>query len=152
MSCPISASPLAEIVPTWAISSLEVIFLECLLEIRDDRINREIETAFEIHWVHARGHGLGAFLDDSMGEYSGRRGAITSQPGGLGRNFLDHLRAHILELVLELDLIGDGDAIFGNARPEGLIERDIASLGAERHADRAGKSVDAAQHFVARLD
>ncbi len=27
-----------------------------------------------------------------------------------------HLRAHILELVLQLDLLGDGDAILGDAR------------------------------------
>ena len=35
----------------------------------------------------------------------------------------DHLRAHVLELVGELDLLGDGDAVLGRAwRAEGLVE------------------------------
>ncbi|ULK96333.1 hypothetical protein [Bradyrhizobium sp. I71] len=41
---PISVSPLAEMVPTWAISSLEVIFLACDL-IGDDRVHRKVSAA-----------------------------------------------------------------------------------------------------------
>ena len=56
-----------------------------------------------------------------------------------------HLRAHVLELVLELDLLGDGDAVLGDARgAEALVEDDVAALGAERHLDRVGEDVDAA--------
>src|SRR6185295_14807858 len=55
------------------------------------------------------------------------------------------MRAHILELVLELDLLGDGDAVLGDARgAEALVEDDVAALGAERHLDRVGEDVDAA--------
>ena len=33
-----------------------------------------------------------------------------------GGDLAHHLRAHVLELVLELDLLGDGDAVLGDAR------------------------------------
>ena len=44
----------------------------------------------------------------------------------------DHLRAHVLELVGELDLLGDGDAVLGDARrAERLVEDDVAALRAQ---------------------
>ena len=64
----------------------------------------------------------------------------------LRRDLAQHLRAHILELVLELDLLGDGDAVLGDAgRAEALVEDDVAALGAERDLHRVGEDVDAAQ-------
>ena len=61
-----------------------------------------------------------------------------------------HLRAHVLELVLELDLLGDGDAVLGDARrAERLVEDDVAALRTERDLDRIGENVDAAQHALA---
>ena len=63
-----------------------------------------------------------------------------------------HLRAHVLELVLKLDFLGDRDAVLGNAgSAEALFDDDIAALGAERHLDRVGENVDAAQHAIARV-
>src|ERR1035438_2166725 len=54
-------------------------------------------------------------------------------------------------LVLEFDLLGDGDAVLGDARGAiALVENDVAALGAERHAHRIGEDVDATQHLVAR--
>src|SRR5213592_3126098 len=72
---PISASPLAEMVPTWAISSFEVTF-RVLLEILNDGVDREIDAALEIHRVHAGGDRLGTFLDDRGGEHGGGGGAV----------------------------------------------------------------------------
>jgi hypothetical protein len=34
----------------------------------------------------------------------------------LRSHFADHLGAHVLELVFELDFLGDGDAVLGDAR------------------------------------
>jgi hypothetical protein len=60
--------------------------------------------------------------------------------------------AHVLELVLELDLLGDGDAVLGDARrAEALFDDDVAALGPERHLDRIGENVDTAQHAIARV-
>ena len=52
----------------------------------------------------------------------------------------------------ELDLLGDGDAVLGDGgRAELLVEDDVAALRAERHLDRVGELVDAAQDRLARL-
>src|SRR5262249_30259558 len=67
-------------------------------------------------------------------------------------DFAQHLRAHVLELVGELDLLGDGDAVLGDARrAERLVEDDVAALGAQRHLHRIGEDVDAAQQPLARV-
>src|SRR5208282_1886280 len=53
-------------------------------------------------------------------------------------------------LVFELDLLGDGDAVLGDARSaERFIEDNVAALGAERHPHRVVEDFDAAQHAVA---
>jgi hypothetical protein len=77
-------------------------------------------------------------------------GAVAGQIVGLGRDLAQHLRAHVLELVLELDLLGDGDAVLGDARcAEALLDHHVAALGAERDLDGVGEYVHAAQHAVA---
>src|SRR4029453_14758769 len=72
---------------------------------------------------------------------------------GLRGNLAHHLRAHVLKLVFELDLLGDGDAVLGHAGcAKRLVEQDVAALGAKRHAYRVGERIDAVQHSVARVD
>jgi hypothetical protein len=96
---------------------------------------------------------LAPSFDDRLGEHGRGGGAVTGEVGGLGGDLAHHLRAHVLELVLELDLLGDGDAVLGDARgAERLVEHDVAALRAERHLHRVGENVDAAQHAVARVD
>src|SRR6201999_3571338 len=103
--------------------------------------------------VHAGGNRLGAFANDRGSENRGGGGAVAGRVSGLGSDFAHHLRAHVLELVLELDLLGDGDAVLGDAgSAERLVENDVAALRAERDLHRVGEDVDAAQHLVARLD
>jgi len=71
---------------------------------------------------------------------------------GLAGDLLDHLGAHVLELVRELDLLGDRDASLGDARGAiGFVEHDVATLGTERHPDGVGENVDAAQHARAGI-
>jgi hypothetical protein len=46
---------------------------------------------------------------------------------------------------VELDLLGDGDAVVGDGgRAELLVEDDVAAARAERDLDRVGELVDAA--------
>ena len=127
--------------------------LGVLLEVLDDGLDREVDAALEVHRVHAGGNRLGAFLDDGGGEHGRGGGAVTGDVGGLGRDLAHHLGAHVLELVFELDLLGDGDAVLGDAgSAEALVEHDVAALRAERHLHGVGENVDAAQHLVARID
>ena len=70
-------------------------------------------------------------------------GAVASLVGGAGSNLAHHLRAHVLELVGKLDLLGDGHAVLGDAgSTERLLDDDIAALRTEGHLDRIGQGVD----------
>src|SRR5215813_9599662 len=115
---PISASPLAEMVPTWAISSFEVTFLEFFL-----RSSTMASTARSMPRFKSIGFMPAATdLAPSLTIQAARTGDV----GGLGSDLANHLRAHVLELVLELDLLGDGDAVLGDAgSAERLVEHDV---------------------------
>src|SRR6184192_1573724 len=127
--------------------------LGVLDEVGDHGVNSQIDTALQIHRVHAGGNRLGAFPDDRSRQHGGGGGAVAGGVGRLGGHFAHHLRAHVLELVVKLDFLGDGDAVLGDAgRAERLVEHDVAALGAERHLDRVVENVDAAQHPVAGID
>jgi hypothetical protein len=90
--------------------------LGALLDILDDRGDGDIDAALEVHRIHAGGNRLGAFAHDRLGEHGGGGGAVAGQIVGLGGDFAHHLRAHVFELVLKFDFLGDGDAVLGDAR------------------------------------
>ena len=139
-------------VPTWAISALEVTFLALDLELRDDGRHGEINTALEIHWVGAGGNRLRTFSHDRLGENGSGRRAVAGNFRRLGGNLLEHLRAHVFELIFKLDVLGDRHAVLGDAgRAERLIEHDVAALGPECHLHRVGENIDAAQHPIAGI-
>src|SRR6478735_2294227 len=128
---PISLSPLAEIVPTWATSS-------------------EVDPALQVHRIDAGGDVLGALADDGLGQHGRGGGAVTRDVVGLRGHFAHHLGAHVLEAVGELDLLGDRHTVLGDARgAEALLDHDVAALRAQRHLHRVGEDVDAAQHLIA---
>jgi len=123
-----------------------------LLERLDDFENGLVDAALQIHRVHAGGDELGAFTDDGLGENGGGGGAVAAEVVGLRGHFAHHLGAHVLELVGELDLLGDGDAVLGDARgAERLLDHDVAALRAQRDLHGFGEDVDAAQHLLARV-
>src|SRR5664279_2178874 len=127
--------------------------LGVLDEIGDDGFHSQIDTALQIHRVHAGGNRLGTFPDDGSGQHGGGGGAIAGSIRRLGGDFAHHLGAHVLELVLKLDFFGDGDAVLGDAGcAERLVEHDVAALRAERHLHRVVENVDAAQHLVPRIN
>src|SRR6185437_15583427 len=95
---------------------------------------------------------LGALAEDRLRQYGRRRGAVTGDVRGLAGHFAHHLRAHILERVLQLDLLRDRHAVLGDGGgAELLVEHDVAALGAEGHLYRVGEAVDAAQDGLTRL-
>ena len=148
---PIDLSPLAAIEPTCATSG----FLDLLRTLGDvlHRLgDREVDAALEIHRVHARRDQLRALAHDRGGKNGGGGGAVAGGVVGLRGDFTHHLGAHILELVVELDLLGDGDAVLGDAgSAERLVDNDIAALRTEGHSNGVGENIDAAQHLLARV-
>jgi hypothetical protein len=66
-----------------------------------------------------------------------------TRPRDLGGNLAHHLSAHVLELVVEFNLLGNGNAILGNAGgAEALFDDDVATLGPERDFHCIGESID----------
>ena len=123
-----------------------------LLQLVDGGDHGLVDAALEVHRVHAGGDRLHAFADQRLRQHGRGGGAVTGVVGGLGSDFLHHLRAHVLELVGQLDFLGDGHAVLGDRRgAEALLEHDVAALRAEGGLDGIGEDVDAAQHARARV-
>ena len=117
-------------VPTWAISSLVETFFDRLLDVIDDGLDRQVDAALQIHRVHARGDRPDTLAHHGMSKDRRGRRAVAGLGAGLAGDLPDHLRAHVLELVRELDLLGDGDAVLGDPRRAvALVEDDVAALG-----------------------
>src|SRR5699024_2547283 len=115
-------------------------------QFRDGGFHTRVDAALEVHRVHASGHGLDTLAHDRLGEDGGGGGAVAGDIGGLGGDFLHHLRAHVLELVFQFDFLGHGNAVLGNGRrAEALVEYHVAALGPQRHLDGIGQRVDPAK-------
>jgi hypothetical protein len=120
-------------------------FLGFGLELVNDGLHGQINAPLQIHGVRTGGNRFCSFLDDRLGEHRRCRRTVTGKVTGLRGNLTHHLRAHVLELVLKLDLLGDGHAVLGHTRGTvRFIEHDVAALGAEGHPDRMGQGLDAA--------
>ena len=121
-------------------------------EVLDDPGHRQLDAALQIHRVGAGGDRLHPLVDDRLGEHGGGGGAVAGMVGGARRDDPHHLRAHVGELVLELDLLGDGHSVLGDpGRAPALVEQDVAALGSERHLDRVGEDIDSAHDPFAGL-
>ncbi len=118
-------------------------------ELGDRGLHGLVDAALEVDRVGAGGDVLQALAVDALGEHGRRGGAVTGAVGGLGSDFLDHLRAHVLVGIGKLDFLGDGDAVLGDGRrPEFLVDDDVPALGPERDFDGAGEDLDAAEDFL----
>ena len=123
-----------------------------LLHFLDGHFDGLLDAALQRHRVRAGGNALHAFAEDGLRQDGGGGGAVAGDVGGLRRHFAHHLRAHVLERILQLDFLGDGHAVLGDGRAaELLLEDDVAALGAERDFHRVGQLVDAAQNRLAGI-
>ena len=127
MTSPTDASA-AEMVATAAMSVLVV----DVLGLRLDRLDRGgdglLDALLEAHRVGAGGDVAHAVVDHRLGEHGGGGGAVAGDVVGLGGDFLHQLGAHVLERVVELDLLGDRHAVVGDGRgAELLVEHDVAA-------------------------
>ena len=135
--------------PTCAVSAWVVIFLRALLQLIDERGDGLVDAALQVHRVHAGGDRPATLAHDGLRQHDRRRGAVAGDVVGLGRDLAHHLRAHVLELVGELDLLGDGHAVLGDPRRAiALVQDHIAPLRAERDPDRLGEDVHASHHAL----
>ena len=106
-----------------------------------------VDAALQVHRVHAGGHVFHAFAHDGLGQHGSGGGAVASGVAGFGGHFLDHLCAHVLELVFQLDFLGDGHAVFGDGgRAEAAFQHHVAAFGAQGCLHGVGQDVHAFNH------
>ncbi len=97
-----------------------------------------------------RGDELRALAVDGLRQNRCGGRAVSRDVRGFGGDLLDHLRAHVLELVLELDLLGDRDPVLGDRRRAvALLDDHVASSRAESDFDGIGERIDARQNEIA---
>ncbi len=123
-----------------------------LLNLGDNRFHSLLDAALQRHRVCARGNSLHAFAEDRLSQDRRGRGAVTGDVAGLRRDFAHHLRAHVLERILQLDFFRDRDAVLGDRRAaELLLEHDVAALGTEGYLHSVGELIHTAQDRLAGI-
>ena len=123
-----------------------------LEQLGGDGLDGLLDAALERHRVGAGGDVAQALADQRLGEHGGRGGAVTGDVVGLLGDLLDELGADLLVRVLELDLLGDGDAVVGDRGGAPLLlQDDVAALRAEGDLDGVGEDVHAPLEAAAGL-
>jgi hypothetical protein len=113
-----------------------------------DGLNGRLDPALD---APLEGHRVGPgrdvpepLLHHGLGQHGGRGGAVAGDVVGLLGDLLHQLRPHLLQGLLELDLLGDGDAVVGDGGGAPLLLQDhVSALGAEGDPDRVGQLVHA---------
>ena len=91
-------------------------------------------------------------MDDGLRQQGSGGGAVAGDIVGLGSDFADELRAHVLERILKLDVLGDRHAVIGDQRrAELLAQNNVAALRAQGDLYGIGELVDAGQQGLAGL-
>ena len=145
---PTSVSPLAEMVPTWAISELVGDLLGGGLDLGDDGL----VTALSMPRFRSIGFMPAAtdFRPSRTMAWARTVAVVVPSPAlslVLEATSRISWAPMFSKRVFQLDFLGDRDAVLGRARgAEGLLDDHVAALGAQGDLHRVGEDVDAAQH------
>jgi hypothetical protein len=117
-----------------------------------DGLDGLLDAALERHRVGAGGDVAQALAHERLGQHGRRGGAVTGDVVGLLGDLLDELGADLLVRVVELDLLGDRDAVVGDGGGTPLLlQHDVAALGTEGDAHGIGEHVHAPLETAASL-
>src|SRR6266851_3867323 len=117
------------------------------LDLSHGNFNGLIDAALERHRACTCGHRSYTLTEDCLCQHGRGGGAIASYIRGLGRNLAHHPCTHVLERVLQLDLLCHRHAVFGDDRSAKLLlDYRVAPLRAQRDFHRVSQNVDAAQN------
>ncbi len=88
-------------------------------------------------------------MDQGLSQHGSGGGAVARDVIGLLGDFLDQLGADALVRVVEVDLLGDGNAIVGDGRSAvGLVQHHVAALRSKGDLDGIGELVEAREHSL----
>ena len=117
-----------------------------------DSAHGGLDAALDGHRVCAGGDVAEALADHGLREDRCRGRAVTGDVVRLGGRFLQELRTHVLVVVLQLDLLGDGHAVGADVRgAELLVQDDVPAARAQGDLDRVGQRVHADLERLSRL-
>ena len=118
-----------------------------LFDSLDSSVCSLLHAFSEDNGVRACRQVLHTLIDHCLRENCSCCSSVTCYIISLCGNFLDELCAHVLEIVLEFDLLCDRNTVVGNRGSAiALVENDISSLGAECDLYCICKFVDAGSH------
>ena len=124
---------------------------ELARQLGDGRLDGLLDAAADGGGVGPRGDALEPLAIDGAGQDGRGRGAVAGHVGGLGRDHVHELGAHVLERIGQLDLLRDRHAVLGDGRAaEGLAQDHVTPGRTESGPDRAGEDIHAFHHFPAR--
>ena len=115
-------------------------------------LGRLLHAALHGHGVCAGREVFKALVYHCLSKNGRAGGAVAGHVVCFGGDLLNKLCAHVLERILQLYLLCDGNAVVCDQRcTEFLIEHNIAALGAEGDLYRICKLIHAALYSLARL-
>src|SRR2546428_545292 len=123
-----------------------------LLQLVGHRFHGRLDAPLEPHRVGAGGDVAEALPEDGLRQHGGGGRAVTRDVRGLGRDLPPALGAHVLVGFLQLDLLGDGDAVLGDrGAAELLVDDDVAAFRAQRRLHGRRHDVDAPEQRRPRV-
>src|SRR5690606_30597485 len=121
-----------------------------LLDLFNRSIQTFVDTALQVHRVHARGNCFQTFVHNGLRQNNYSSSTITDYVVDLRNNLLHHLRAHVFELVFQLDFLGYGNTVFSHGRrAKGLVQNHVTAFWAQSYLDRVGQNIHTSQHSLA---
>ena len=125
-------------------------FFRHFLKLGDDGFDGQVDAALNLRGIGAGADVFHSLGEDGFGVDGGGGGSVAGDAGGLGGDFLDHLRAHVFVGIFQLDFLGDGDAVLGDGgRAEGFFEHDVSARRSERDFDGSGELANPAKDGLA---
>jgi len=119
-----------------------------LAQFFDDSDGRFVDTALQVHRVHAGSDGFQAFVDDRLSQNGCSGSTVTSVIVGTGGNVFNQLRAHVFEAIFQLDFFGNGHAVLGDGRSaEALLDDHVTAFRAQGRFYCVSQDVYTGQHF-----
>ncbi len=101
-----------------------------------DGVHGHVDTFLDLHRVGAGRDVLETLLENALSQNGRRRGPVAGDARSLRGHLFDHLRAHVLISVFQLDFLRDGHAVFRDGRgAERFLQNDDAAGGPERDLD-----------------
>ena len=118
-----------------------------LLHFLHGYLNGLLDAALQRHRIGPGRNRFHALAENRLCQNRRRGRAVTGDIGGLGSHFAHHLRAHVLERILQLDLFCNGHAVFGDIRAAKLLlQNHVPASGAQRNFHRVRQLVHAAKN------